>query len=99
MRGMCPPTNSCSRIRQEAEIRERDDGALANAQQVFQHRFRLPRRLQRLRQDHVIEGIVGIIDEVGVGVALHHRQPLGDAAVDALARQLDAAAVDAAALQ
>ena len=83
----------------EAEIRERDDGALADAQQVFQHRFRLPRCLQRLRQDHVVEGIVGIIDEVGVGVALHHRQPLGDAAVDALARQLDAAAVDAAALQ
>ncbi len=60
---------------------------------------RLPRRLQRLRQDHVVEGVVGIVDEIGVGVALHHREPLGDAAVDALARQFDAAAVDAAALQ
>ena len=83
----------------EAEIRERDDGAPADPQQILQHHARLPRRLQRLRQDHIVEGVVGIVDEVGVGVALHHRQPLGDAAVDALARQLDAAAVDAAALQ
>ena len=47
----------------------------------------------------IIEGVVGIIVEVGVGVALHHREALGDAFVDALARQFDAAAVDAAALQ
>ena len=83
----------------EAEIRKRDDGAPADPQQIFQHHPRLPRRLQGLRQDHVVEGVVGIVDEVGVGVALHHREPLGDAAVDALARQFDAAAVDAAALE
>ena len=82
-----------------AEIRKRHDGAVANAQQVFQHHARLARCLQGLRQDHVIERIVGIVDQIGVGVALHHRQSLGDAAVDALARQLDAAAVDAARFQ
>ncbi len=43
-----------------------------------------------------VEGVVGIVLKVGVGVALHHRKPFGDAFVDALARQLDAAAVDAA---
>ena len=81
-----------------AEIRERHDGAPADAQHVLEHHARLPRRLQRLRQDHVVEGVVGIIGEVGVGVALDHRQTLGDAFVDAFARQLDAAAVDAARL-
>src|SRR6266478_6507967 len=83
----------------EAEIRKRYDGAAADPQQIFQHHTRLPCRLQRLRQDHIVEGVVGIIDEVGVGVALHHRETLGDAAVDTLARQFDAAPVDAPCLQ
>src|SRR5581483_801180 len=64
-----------------------------------EHDARLSRRLQRLRQDNVIERIVWVIGEIGIGVALHHRQPLGDAFVDALARQLDAAAVNAARLK
>ena len=71
----------------------------ADAQHVFEHDARLPRRLQRLRQDDEIEGVVGIILEIGVGVALHHGKALGDAFVDALARQFDAAAVDAARFQ
>jgi len=36
-----------------------DDGALADAQQIFQHHLRLPRRLQGLRQDHIVERIIG----------------------------------------
>src|SRR5437899_1880495 len=83
----------------KAEIRERHDGAAADPQQIFQHHARLPCRLQRLRQDHIVEGVVGIIDEIGVGVALHHRETLGDAAVDTLARQFDAAPVNAPCLQ
>ena len=67
---------------------------LPDPQHVLQHLARLARRLQGLRQDHVVEGVVGIIGKVGVGVALDHREPLGDAVVDALARNLDAAAVD-----
>ena len=59
----------------------------------------MSRRLQRLRKDHVVEGIVGIVRQVGVGIALHHREPLRHALVDALARQLDAAPVDAARLR
>src|SRR5436305_1041540 len=59
---------------------------------MFEHDARLPRRLQCLRQDNVIESVVGIVFEVGVGVALDHREPLGHAFIDALARQLDAAA-------
>ena len=59
---------------------------------------RMVRRLDRLRQHDIIEGIVGIVGKVGVGVALDHRQALGDAFVDTLARQFDAAPVDAAPL-
>src|SRR5262249_29988637 len=51
------------------------------------------------RQDHVVERVVGIVGEIGVGVALDDGQALGYAFVDAFARQLDAAAVDAARLQ
>ena len=79
-----------------AEIRHRDDGAPADPQEVFEHDPRLPRRLQGLRQDHEIEGVVGIIGEIGVGVALNDREALGHAVVDALLRQLDAPPVDVA---
>jgi hypothetical protein len=32
------------------------------------------RRLQRLAEDRIVEAGVGIVGEVGIGVALHHRQ-------------------------
>ena len=82
-----------------AEIRKRDDGMAADAQHVLEHHARVARGLQRLRQDHEVEGVVRIVGEIGVGVALDHRQALGHAFVDALARQFDAAAVDAAGLR
>ena len=69
-----------------------------DAQHMFEHDARVPRRLQRLRQDHVVEGIVGVVRQVGVGVTLDHRKSLRDALVDALTRQFDAAPVDAARL-
>ena len=43
--------------------------------------------------------VVRIVFKIGVGVALHHGEPLGDAFVHAFARQFDAAAVDAARFQ
>jgi hypothetical protein len=63
------------------------------------HHARLPRRLQGLRQDHVVESVIRIVRQVGVGVALDHRKALGDAFVDAFSRQLDPAAVDIACLR
>ena len=81
-----------------AEVRKRHHGVAADPQHVLEHDPRPARRLQGLRQDDVVERIVGIVGKIGVGVALDHRQALGDAFVDALARQLDAAAVDAALL-
>ena len=76
-----------------AEVRERDDGTPADAQEVLQHRLGMARRLDRQAQDRVVEGLVGIVVEVAVGVALDHREAAGHAGVDALARQLHAAAV------
>ena len=49
-------------------------------------------------QDGEVEGEVRVIDEVGVGVALDHRQALRHAGVHPGLAELDAAAVDAALL-
>ena len=51
------------------------------------------RRLQRLAQDDEVEGVVGIGGEIVVGVALDDRKAARHGLVDALLRQLDAAAV------
>ena len=48
-----------------------------------------------MRQDDVVEAVVGIVVEIGVGVALDHRQSLRDAIVHAMLRNLDAASIDA----
>ena len=57
----------------------------ADAQHVLEHDARLPRRLQRLREHHIIEGVVGIIRKVGIGVALDDREPFCHAFVHAFA--------------
>ena len=78
-----------------AEIGEGDDGALADAQHLLQHQPRVAGGLKGLGQDDVIEAVVGIIGEIDVGVALHHRKPPGDAIIDALLRNLHPARVNA----
>src|SRR5262249_35933692 len=82
-----------------AEIRERHDRVSADAQHVLEHLAGMARSLQRLGKNHVIEGIVGVVDQIGIGVALDHREALGDAFVDALAGSLDAPPVGAAPLR
>jgi len=54
---------------------------LADPEHLAQHLARLARGLQGLAQDHVVEGIVGIVAQVGVGIALDHRQAVGHAGV------------------
>src|SRR4029077_10960312 len=76
------------------EVGERHDGPLADPQHLAQHLARLARGLQGLAQDHVVERIVGIVAQVGVGVALDHRQAVGHAGVDAGLAQFHAARVD-----
>ena len=71
---------------------------LANAQHVVEDLARPTRRLQRLGQNHEIEGIAGIVREISIGIALDHRQALGHAMVHAALRQLDPPRVDAVAL-
>ena len=80
------------------EIGKRHDGVAADAKHVLEHDAGPARRLQRLRQDHIVEGVVRIVAEIGVGVTLDHREPLGDALVDPLPRELDAASIDPAGL-
>src|SRR3546814_2452372 len=70
------------------------EGATADPHEILQNRARAARRLQRLAQHDEIEGILGIVREIGVGVALNRRQAVRDAFVDAVHAELDAAAVD-----
>src|SRR5271156_6088602 len=70
-----------------------------DAQHVLQPHARLPRRLQRLRQDDEVEPVVGIVFEIGIGVTLDHGETLADAFIDAFARQFDAATVNTARLE
>jgi methionine biosynthesis protein MetW len=52
-------------------------------QHVFQNDTGVTGGLQRLRQDDVVEGVVRIVGEVGIGVALDHGQTLGHAFIHA----------------
>src|SRR5712671_4574096 len=74
-----------------AEIGERYHRMAADPQHVFEHGAGMAGGLQGLRQYYVIEGVVGVVHKVGVGVALDYGEALGYALVDAFARQLDAA--------
>jgi hypothetical protein len=80
------------------EIWKRHDGVAADAQHVLEHLARLAGSLQGLRQNHVVKGVIGIVDEIGIGIALNYREPLGNAFVDAFARELDPSTVGAAPL-
>ena len=52
--------------------------------------------LQALGEDHHVEGAVGIIHQVRVGIALHHGQAARHGGVDAPLAQLQAPAVHVA---
>src|SRR5262249_29650175 len=67
-------------------------------QHVLEHNARTPRGLQRLGKDDVIEGVVGVVRKVGIGIALDDRETFCDALVHSLAGKLDAAPVDTAGL-
>src|SRR5262245_6841618 len=82
-----------------SEVREGHTCVTTDAQHVFQHDTRLARRLESLRQNDIVEGVVRIIGKVRVGIALDHRQSFGDTLIHALARQLNATPVDAARLR
>src|SRR5205807_2222649 len=75
------------------EIRERNDGAPADAHEVLDDDARIARRLQRLAQHHVIERLRRVGREIAVGVTLDHREAVAHTGVDAGLRQLDAATV------
>ena len=76
-----------------AEIREGHDAPAPHAQHFAQHPPRLPRFLQGLAEDHVIEGVVGIVGQPLIDIALKHGDPARDRAAHFLARDLDAARI------
>src|SRR3546814_12053854 len=53
------------------EIGKADKGARGDAQQLADDAVGPLGRLERLRQDRIIKGVAGIIDEVAVRIALH----------------------------
>ena len=55
----------------KAEIKDgvRDDGAAAHAQHLVQHALGVAHRLQRLRQDHEVEGAVLEVRQAAVAAA------------------------------
>ena len=75
------------------EIGEADESAGADAQQFVEHAVGPRGGLQRLAEDRVVEALIGIVGEVAVGIALHHAEALADAALDAIAIDLDPAYV------
>src|SRR5581483_6760861 len=77
-----------------AEIRADDDRLARAPHQVLDHALGVAGRLECLRQDHIVEGLVGILGEIGIGIALHHREALRHAGIDARLAELDAAAID-----
>src|SRR3546814_13545999 len=82
-----------------AEVREGYDGATADPHEILQNRARAARGLQRLAQHDEVEGILVIVRQIGVGVALNLRPAVRDAFVDALHAALDTATVDLLALR
>ncbi len=68
-----PPKEQTEANPPEAEIRHRHDRPLADAQQFFEDKPRLARRLQGLAQHDDVEGAIGKGFEVAVGIALDDR--------------------------
>ena len=76
-----------------AEIGEADDGVGADAQHLGQHLARFFHRLERARENHVVERVVRIIDQLGIGVALHNGHSVRHGALHFPHVNLDAARV------
>ena len=69
---------------------------LADAQHLAQHGAGLFHRLQGAAEHHVIERAIGVMGQIAVGVAMHHRQAACDGAGDLGHVDLDAAGVTVA---
>jgi len=77
-----------------AEVGERDNGAAGDPEELLQDMPGLAGRLNCLAQDGIVEGVIGVVDEIFIGIALNNREALGNAEVDAFPANLDAATVD-----
>ena len=76
-----------------AEVGKRDDGAPAHAQHLAQHFERSPGFLQRLAENHVVEGLIGQIRQGFFDVAVENRNAARDRLLDFCAGDLDPARI------
>ena len=91
-----PPAEHQRRARAPVgEIGKADEGPRAHSKQFVEHPVGPRGGLQRLAEDGIIEALVGIIAEVAVRIALHHRKALRYAALDTGAIDFDPAHVAA----
>ena len=82
------PVHRCaSRTRPVPEIRKRHNRPPSHAQHLAQDLQRMPRLLQRLAQDHVIERLVRIIRKPLLDIALIHRNSARNRPLHLRARQ------------
>ena len=78
-----------------AEIGEGNDGAAPDAHQLRQHIRRPLHRLQRVRKDHHVECGIGIIGQIGIGIALHDGKATAHGSGHVAGIQFDATAFHA----
>ena len=76
------------------EIGEGDECLPADAQQFLDHAIRAAGGLERLAEDRIVEAGLGIIDEIGVGIALDHGKPTGYGGGDIMRVDFQAAGID-----
>ncbi len=93
--GIRPLTSKCQRCLQKAKLGSETIARRPIRGELFERGLGRAHRLEGLAEHDVVERAVGIIDQVGLGVALDDRQAGADAGIDAIAAELDATAVDA----
>ena len=81
------------------EIGKADEGPAPGSDQFGEHQIGPLGGLQRLAEHGIIEAVIGIIDQIAVGIALDHAEPACDAGLDQRAVDLDPANVAAPAQQ
>jgi hypothetical protein len=72
-----------------AEVREADDRLAAHAQHLAQDALGVVHRLEGLREDHVLEGLVGEEREAALEVDLEHVDVVRHAGEHAVVVDLD----------
>ena len=77
------------------EVGERDKRARADPQELIDHQIGTPCRLECLTENGIVETGVGIVSQIGIGIALYDRQPARERRRDVTCVNLDTAGIAA----